>query len=204
MDQMELELDLDKRFKIMDKPGEPTERLRAAETSCFIDLCNSSCMSMQASSILCMLFILCCSLAKSILRSFTISHSCFEQSTYHKEFQFHTSISSTKGPSGLVLRFQSEDAHFAVTNYLGVILDPRWAENRALVMKVEWTEDSQHHLFDPHSGLQFAAPDLALLKQVKVVMMLHGVPSQPGPGLACPHMIVSTGPDFHGNHSEED
>lgn len=60
----------------MHAPAEPAERFRAAETSCLIDLCSSSCMSMQASSILCMLFILCCSLAMSILKSLMMSQSC--------------------------------------------------------------------------------------------------------------------------------
>lgn len=100
------------------------------------------------------------------------------------------------------LPFQSGDAYFAVTNDHGVTLDPKGAENGALVMMVERMEDSQHHLFDPHSDLQFAAPDLALLKQAE--MMFHVVPSQQGHGLAFPHMIVSIGPGFHGNHSEED
>lgn len=56
-------------------PCEPAERLRAAETSCLIDRCISSCISMQASSILCILFILCCILAMSILKSLMTSHS---------------------------------------------------------------------------------------------------------------------------------
>ncbi|RHN75375.1 hypothetical protein MtrunA17_Chr2g0320501 [Medicago truncatula] len=57
------------------RPDEPVERLRAAETSCLIERCNSSCISIQASSILCILFILCCSLTMSILKSLILSHT---------------------------------------------------------------------------------------------------------------------------------
>lgn len=63
-------------FEIVNKPGSPADRFRAADTSCLTERCNSSCISMQASNILCMWFMPCWSFAISALRSLIISHSC--------------------------------------------------------------------------------------------------------------------------------
>jgi hypothetical protein len=43
----------------VNKPFSPADLFRAAETSCLTERCNSSCISMQASNILCMWLIPC-------------------------------------------------------------------------------------------------------------------------------------------------
>lgn len=98
-------------------PGESEERFRAAETSCCIDRCSSSCMSMQASSIPCMLFILCWSLAMSILRSFMMSHSCIKSNQYFSWIYIFYINVNTSWPTLLVSRSYQKVFYLPLISY---------------------------------------------------------------------------------------
>lgn len=75
LEHAEVDSDLGTTILVI-SPDEAEDRFNAAETSCLMERCNSSCMSIQAANVLCMSFILCWSLAMSTLKSLIVSHSC--------------------------------------------------------------------------------------------------------------------------------
>ena len=82
------------------QPSAPANRFKAADTSCLTERCNSSCMSMHASSILCMLLIPCRSLPMSVLKSLIASHSCKKtQPNKFPRMNFSCSHNNTRYPS---------------------------------------------------------------------------------------------------------
>lgn len=62
---------------------------------------------------------------------------------------------------------------------------------------------SYHHA-DPHFVHLSAGPHPALVKWESVLASFCADPTQWENDLAYPHMTVSIGPNFHGNHFEED
>jgi hypothetical protein len=74
-------------------------------------------MSMQASSIPCMLFILCWSLAMSILRSFMMSHSCIKSNQYFSWIYIFYINVNTSWPTLLVSRSYQKVFYLPLISY---------------------------------------------------------------------------------------